>query len=60
MNADKSKVLIMDKFTYPHSVMGHLRPEEVHPGHFRMLIEASSIHSPEAIQAMEDFLVHGR
>ncbi|WP_370607798.1 PapB/FocB family fimbrial expression transcriptional regulator [Citrobacter meridianamericanus] len=50
----------MDKFTYLHDKKpGHLRPGEVHPEHFRMLIESSSIHSPKVIQAMEDFLVHG-
>ncbi|EDS3841759.1 PapB/FocB family fimbrial expression transcriptional regulator [Citrobacter portucalensis] len=38
---------------------GHLRPGEVDPEHFRMLIEASSIHSPKVIFAMEDFLVRG-
>ena len=60
MNAGKSKALIMDKFAYLHGRKpGHLRPGEVHPEHFRMLIEASSIHSPKVIQVMEDFLVHG-
>lgn len=50
----------MDKFAYLHDKKpGHLRPGEVHPEHFRMLIESSSIHSPKVIQAMEDFLVHG-
>ena len=38
---------------------GYLRPGEVHPEHFRMLIEASSNYSPKVIQFMEDFLVRG-
>ncbi|HFJ4564090.1 TPA: PapB/FocB family fimbrial expression transcriptional regulator, partial [Salmonella enterica] len=50
----------VDKFTYLHDKKpGHLRPGEVHPEHFRMLIESSSIHSPKVIQVVEDFLVHG-
>ncbi|WNI88064.1 PapB/FocB family fimbrial expression transcriptional regulator [Citrobacter portucalensis] len=50
----------MDKFTYLYNKKpGHLQPGEVHPEHFRMLIESSSIHSPKVIQVVEDFLVHG-
>ncbi len=50
----------MNKVSYIYDKKpGHLRPGEVHPEHFRMLIEASSIHSPKVILAMEDFLVRG-
>lgn len=38
---------------------GHLRPGEVHPEHFRMLIEASSVYSPRVIKFMEEYLVRG-
>ncbi|WP_237220058.1 adhesin biosynthesis transcription regulatory family protein [Salmonella enterica] len=50
----------MNKASYIYDKKpGHLRPGEVHPEHFRMLIEASSIHSTKVILAMEDFLVRG-
>ncbi|EDS3841722.1 hypothetical protein GUD61_000494 [Salmonella enterica] len=50
----------IDKASYIYvKKPGHLRSGEVHPEHFRMLIEVSSIHSPKIILAMEDFLVRG-
>lgn len=49
----------MNKSVYFKRKPGHLRQGDVHPEHFRMLIESSSIHSPKVIQVMEEFLVHG-
>ncbi|ECD6034726.1 transcriptional regulator [Salmonella enterica] len=50
----------LDKYDYLGvRDLGRLTPGEVHPEHFRMLVEVSSIYSPKIIMAMEDCLVRG-